>query len=839
MLRIVFILVTLFFAATAVSVSLNNNPAPVVPASSEPTGAIQSAVNYDDAGFREGEVGLTPSERAGREIWYKAAAGNDRFHTYVFQQRIGVLIDWFRVLQSAARNDRFKAWGLINDPSCCQPGSPNCPAKSYEETYGFDWCPGDEALLKFVGKQGYRDPACDFKDAPAATDNPHAGKAESACNLAFGTSTGALGLRKFPNPLFDPDKWRLLNGGKMGSWEGYNKNLSTDPANPSAKASRLGDGSIQPPFRIGLACGACHIAFDPLKPPQDPAHPRWENIRGAIGNQYTRISEVLVSGMTPNTLEWQVFSHARPGTSDTSAVPTDQINNPGTINALINVKQRPVFANEDVNKWRKVNTCAAQEAQTVCWCEPGKPGKCWRKGAQQDTVHHILKDGGDSIGIQEALQRVFINIGSCSEQCWVNHLTDLRQLDPQQRGFGQTQFNIGQCRRDCPNFRAVEDRLPDVVNFLLSSEASATDLQAARANTLKAKDPQARYESIDLVEDLEKEFGKQAVTRGKTVFANNCARCHSSQAGPFNEASDFRAINAKSGLRDDWLGNDQATKVSEVGTFRCRALHSNHMTGHVWEEYASLTHRAGTGDPLVKERTDGGRGYYRNISLVNLWAHAPFMHNNALGPEICGNPSDKRNDFYRNSYVDEDAKMLSQPPACWAYDPSVEGRYALYKASMMDLLNPSRRVKKITKLDVDIPLDFGPKLWDGEEEKKLFGFSLTIPKGTNAGLLGNFQHKPFIIDLVLAKRHPDELQAKFAKQLGTAKGKEAADQMRQIADEVIKSPSQLLQSVRKRMPLILDIYSSCTADVENDGHRFGEDLSDQDKKALTAFLATL
>ena len=67
---------------------------------------------------------LDPSERAGREIWYKATAGNGRFHTYVFQQRLGVLIDWYRVLRSDARQDRFKAWGLMNDPDCCTPGSP-------------------------------------------------------------------------------------------------------------------------------------------------------------------------------------------------------------------------------------------------------------------------------------------------------------------------------------------------------------------------------------------------------------------------------------------------------------------------------------------------------------------------------------------------------------------------------------------------------------------------------------------------------------------------------------------------------------------------------------------
>ncbi|MDQ3195055.1 MAG: hypothetical protein M3Q32_01435 [Pseudomonadota bacterium] len=141
-------------SVTAVSPAGQEN-APVV-ADSPPAPQRQ----YSDPGFRLGEAGLSPSERAGREIWYKATAGNDRFHTYVFQQRIGVLIDWFRVLNSSVREDRFHAWGLINDPECCQPGAPNCPAKSLDQTFGFDWCPGDDVLLKFVGKNGYRDPAC-------------------------------------------------------------------------------------------------------------------------------------------------------------------------------------------------------------------------------------------------------------------------------------------------------------------------------------------------------------------------------------------------------------------------------------------------------------------------------------------------------------------------------------------------------------------------------------------------------------------------------------------------------------------------------------------------------
>ena len=105
-------------------------------------------------------------------------------------------------------------------------------------------------------------------------------------------------------------------------------------------------------------------------------------------------------------------------------------------------------------------------------------------------MHHILKGGEDSIGALEAIQRVYFNIGSCSEQCWTNHLTDLRQLDPQGRNFGQTPFIIGQCRRDCPNFRAIEDRLPNILAFLESKETDATDLAQARETALqKASTP--------------------------------------------------------------------------------------------------------------------------------------------------------------------------------------------------------------------------------------------------------------------------------------------------------------------------------------------------------------
>ena len=270
--------------------------------------------------------------------------------------------------------------------------------------------------------------------------------------------------------------------------------------------------TLQATLRCGTSCGSCHIAFDPLNPPADPARPKWENIKGLVGNQYTRMSELLGSGMSKSALEYQMFAHARPGVTDTSAISHDQVNNPGTINALINVAQRPVFKGEAVSKWRKVASCAAGQDEAKCWCEPGRDGKCWQFSTRTDDVtpvflggtkvnlpgiHHILKGGEDSTGAHEAFQRVYFNIGSCAEQCWVNHFTDMRQVDPQQRGFGQTPFNVGQCRRDCPSFRAVEDRLQNILDFFASAESDQTDLAAARANGRRG----AAYGRAELVAD--------------------------------------------------------------------------------------------------------------------------------------------------------------------------------------------------------------------------------------------------------------------------------------------------------------------------------------------------
>ena len=394
--------------------------------------------------------------------------------------------------------------------------------------------------------------------------------------------------------------------------------MAGEDGSGDSRTNRLFDGSIEPPFRIGMSCGACHISYSALKPPADPNNPKWENIDGLVGNQFSRVSQMLASGMSQHLLEWQLIARARPGVVDTSALPMDTVSNPGTMNTVVNFARRPTY-DQRILKWRKASQCP-EGPQATCWCEPQKPGKCWQRSERVEAVQNILKGGEDTIGAAEAIQRVYFNIGSCAEQCWLNHVPDLRAIDPSQRNYGQTPFDIGQCRRDCASFRAIEDRLQNVVDFFLT--ARPEDLHVARGVSRQELDTQ-----------LDQEFGQGAVALGRDVFARTCASCHSSQSPPFDKAN-FHATDPKDPtLRLDFLSNEQPVLATRVGTYAGRAMHSNHMPSRVWAEYAAINLRERPVDPALREIMKGsGRGYYRPPTLLSIWTQAPFMHNNAIGP---------------------------------------------------------------------------------------------------------------------------------------------------------------------------------------------------------------
>ena len=88
------------------------------------------------------------------------------------------------------------------------------------------------------------------------------------------------------------------------------------------------------------------------------------------------------------------------------------------------------------------------------------------------------------------------------------------------------------------------------------------------------------------------------------------------------------------------------------------------------------------------------------------------------------------------------------------------------------------------------------------------------------------------------KLRPATLHKSLAERMGEAQAGTVVAELQGLSSEVLKDPQQLVNAIKKR-PILLEVYSSCLADVENDGHPFGEGLSDKEKKALIAFLATL
>ncbi len=101
----------------------------------------------------------------------------------------------------------------------------------------------------------------------------------------YGYASGIVGLRLFPNPAFDKaaeEKWmaelkKYPDGSGFYTDKDFYKNKH-----------------LVRPFRVGMACGFCHVAPHPLHPPADPEHPAWGNLSSNIGNQYLKAAAVFV-----------------------------------------------------------------------------------------------------------------------------------------------------------------------------------------------------------------------------------------------------------------------------------------------------------------------------------------------------------------------------------------------------------------------------------------------------------------------------------------------------------------------------------------------------------------
>jgi hypothetical protein len=421
----------------------------------------------------------------------------------------------------------------------------------------------------------------------------------------------------------------------------------------------------------------------------------------------------------------------------------------------------------------------------------------------------VLADGADSMGLVMASTRVYVNEGS-GWQKWIQTMA-LNPYDIQgsiARNFTPKEFDlIGEIRKD-PNspWMQTEVRMPNLATFLATYDSyPLKDAKEAPRHGKTLKSGQ-EYLTTDTA----------VLQRGKIAFADNCARCHSSKqppnlpTAPEQQKEAWRQLVLSDDfLTDNYMSDDQRYPLSELGTNAARAMGTNAMAGHMWGQMSSLTYKemkeekvplqdqvnfkwVDLYDPLTGKydiKFSGAKSYYRTPTLVSIWATAPYLHNNSVG-EYNG-------------------------------DPSIAGRMAAYEDGMIKLLWPERRLGirsvKVTSEDSGLP-DLFPVLKNLDPALAAYDFDpalLRVPAGTPLNLLTNINPRDAkavlqaYIDGVLDGRPKDQFNQ--LRTINAAKGQAAL--------------------VRK----LLEV-NTCPDFIEDKGHYYGHQLSDEDKRALIEYM---
>ncbi|MEP6934000.1 MAG: hypothetical protein ABI988_08690, partial [Nitrospirota bacterium] len=602
------------------------------------------------------------------------------------------------------------------------------------------------------------------------------------------------------------------------------------------------------PYRVGMSCGFCHVGPNPVKPPQDPEHPEWKNLSSNVGAQYFWLDRIFAWEADESSFPYQIFHTSRPGALDTSLISTDYINNPRTMNAIYQLGPRLEMA----KRWghETLSGGALNNRQFNDYVKTG-PLTMFFEPPNTVWTPRVLKDGADSAGAMGALNRVFLNIGLFSEE-WLLH------FKPLTGGQAITPIQIAAARKNSAYWEATEAQTPNMALFFLKATAP---------HKLKDAPGGDGYLSKDVAQ----------LTRGKIVFAERCARCHSSKlptpaigldphgcAGSgylacwnkywqWTKTDEFKRemrkiVSAVDFLENNVLSTDMRVPVTLLETNACSSLATNAIAGNIWDNFSSQSykdlpsvgsitvHHPVTGEPRTYTMPAGGVGYTRVPSLVSLWSTAPFFVNNSLGRF---DPS-----------------------------PSVEARTRSFQHSIEQLLWPEQRERDsilgdkvpgvidrtTTRSYLRIPKGHLPDFLQNvvELEEKILpdvqllpdlfkesGVELgPIPKGTPVNLLTNLTVLPDdagVIDRLLHKKKLVRSLVKIKRALKAIP--------RDATDEEARAVFQEKDVVESLLEL-----SKCPDFVVNRGHYFGTDqlkkeeneqgLSDEDKRALITFLQT-
>jgi hypothetical protein len=764
----------------------------------------------------DGGLPLTPSQVVGRNNWIVWTAGNDHLWDVLSVKSVGAF-DLLKTVSSYpypkdsklpqyGRHNRWSWLGLVNEPC-------------FEEAKG----PDPNRFGLWLDKRRADCPPDPFENE---TKYPGVKLGARGKNLPagsyYGWGTGIVGLRLFPNPAFD--------AAAAKAWDPVR--YYSDPRYYLRK-------DLVRPYRIGMSCGFCHVGPSPVHPPADPENPKWADLASNVGAQYFWIDRIFSWDADESSFPYQVFHTSRPGALDTSLVSTDSINNPRTMNAIYSLGARLAQG----KRWGR-ETLAGGELDNKQFNDYPTTQSLSALFQKPNTVFttRVLKDGSDSVGALGALNRVYLNIGLFSED-WLRH------FNPLVGGKCITPIEIKVARANSSFWQANEEQTPHVADFFLATTAP---------HLLKDAPGGAAY--------LPKDQAK--LTRGKEVFAERCARCHSSKlpdsvagldpggcAGPgyldcwnkywaSTKTDEFKKqmreiVLEDDFLKDNFLSTEARVPVTLTEINACSPLATNAIAGNIWDNFSShsykslpsvgtiTVHNPFTGEPWQYTMPAGGRGYTRPASLISLWSTAPYLQNNSVG--------------------------------LFNGDPSVKGRMAAFEDGIEKMLWPEKRdqdpvlgdkvpglIDRTTASSyVRVPVGYLPPLL-APLVKKLAPAAVVgemglqigpIPKGTPVNLLTNLDVRP------------DNYRTTQTTGERLAHDKKLLDLLVKIKQDLEALPANATddqaRAVFKNLAKPMLELSKCPDFVVNRGHYFGTDrfkeepgLSDADKKALIEFLKT-
>jgi len=643
-----------------------------------------------------GDLGLDPetvrqAAIRGQNMWIVWTGGNDRFWDFAARTAIGSF-DLLKILsshpsQGYGHDSRFRYLGLMNEPCFQKAAGPN-PARFglWLDTRSPDCAPDPFAdAAKYPGaKLGARGTAMPPDLADRFPDSLDGGQLPVWSQ--YGQPTGIMGLRLFPNPDFNAEAAKR--------W---------DPVRFYEDPSYYNDKTLVRPYRVGMSCAFCHVGPNPINPPKNVEAPSLAEMNSNPGAQYYWVDRIFFWNTRPRDAAgipspnegnflFQLFHTNPPGALDTSLVSTDYMNNPRTMNAVYETRERLRIAAKtgieqleggELNNKQFQDFPAGQALASYFDPATGKSASM-----------RVLKDGADSVGTLGALNRVYLNIGLFSEE-WLLHFR------PFIGGQKISPIEIANAQKNSVYWQATEAHSLDMAAFFLVTGRADRLADAPGGQEILDADPP------DLVE------------RGKVVFAETCAACHSSRqpepdpayrvdqdicegggSGPeylecwnrfwdWAQSDSFKAQMTEMVLAKDPQGNDTFLKgnylsterrvpMDLLGTNACTPTATNGLRGDIWDNFTSDSYKSlpPVGPVTVEHPVSGGassyqalgngRGYLRPASLVSLWSTAPYFSNNSVG--------------YAPHYYGRDYYAAAEPtpydaPATYDGDEATEGAY--------------------------------------------------------------------------------------------------------------------------------------------------------------------